>query len=481
MFACMALGYALGWYWQHKRRLLQPPDFGAPLHWTERDAAAWKLVEARAAASAALASDKLSDLTHYEATAREMAQELALFYHPGAVDPVSNLTIPEILAVIELAAHDLGELADRYLPGGHLLTVRDWRRAKLATDWYQSASTFYWAIAALFSPIETGARYAASQLGLSAPWQMLQQNLLLWFYTAFVHRLGTYLIELNSGRLRVGATRYREMVNRHAAGAVGEATTDAALVSITLLGQVKAGKSSVVNALLGEQKAKTDILPATTGVELYELKAPDLPSRLVIADTVGYGNAGPRADQAAATQEAARNSDLLLLVMHVLNPGRAADISLLDELNSWYVSHPELKKPPLIAVVTRVDLLSPAMEWAPPYDWRLGTRPKERSIREAVAAAKEQLGNRVLDVLPVCTAADKVWGIEEELLPAVMDRLDEAHGVALLRCVKGERDLGKVRKIFRQLLAVGKEAARIALEQYTKAKQVSTTSDGAKK
>ncbi len=36
--------------------------------------------------------------------------------------------------------------------------------------------------------------------------------LLVWFYTAYVHRLGTYLIELNSGRLRIGAVRYRELM-----------------------------------------------------------------------------------------------------------------------------------------------------------------------------------------------------------------------------------------------------------------------------
>jgi hypothetical protein len=68
--------------------------------------------------------------------------------------------------------------------------------------------------------------------------------------------------------------------------------------------------------------------------------------------------------------------------------------------------------------------------------------------------------------------------VDEELLPAIMERLDEAHGVALLRCLKGEKDTGKVRKILRQLLAVGREAARITWEQYTKPKP---TPDEAKK
>src|SRR5213076_2503382 len=94
----------------------------------------------------------------------------------------------------------------------HLLSVNNWRQARQAADWYNTASNIYWAISTLFAPVATGARYLASQVGMSLPFQKLQTNLLLWFYTAFVHRLGTYLIDLNSGRLRVGAGRYRELV-----------------------------------------------------------------------------------------------------------------------------------------------------------------------------------------------------------------------------------------------------------------------------
>ena len=74
----------------------------------------------------------------------------------------------------------------------------------------------------------------------------------------------------------------------------------------------------------------------------------------------------------------------------------------------------------------------------------------------------EQLGDLPADVIPVCAAPGKVFGIEEDLLPAVARHLDEARGVALLRVLRTEADLGKVTKVFRQLLAVGQEAARIA-------------------
>src|SRR5262245_33469765 len=268
---CMAAGYLLGLYWQRKKRLLRPAEFEVALHWTERDARAWKLVEAKAKAGADLPPAKLSEIAQYLATAQELAQELAAFYHPGAKDPVGNLTLPEVLAVVELSSHDLAEMVDRYLPGGHLMTINDWKRARQLTDWYGTASNLYWIAGALFDPIQTGLRFAASRVGLTEPWKALQQNLLLWFYTAYVHRLGNYLIELNSGRLRVGATRYRQLLDevKPPSAPAGPAppapppgehapAVTARPVTVTLFGQVKAGKSSLVNALLGERRALTD-------------------------------------------------------------------------------------------------------------------------------------------------------------------------------------------------------------------------------
>jgi predicted GTPase len=483
MALCMAAGYTLGWYWQRKRLLLHPPDFTAPKHWTERDKQGWQLVEARARAASSLPADKLTDLRHYQTTAEEMAAEMTRFYHPGETDPVNNRTVPEILAVIELAAHDLVKLVDQYVPGSHLLTIKDWRRAKQALDWYQPASNVYWAITALFSPLETGARFTASKLGLSQPWQQLQQNLILWFYTAFVHRLGTYLIELNSGRLRIGAARYRELLEATAPSStpavpekVSPAMAESARqVTIAVFGQVKAGKSSLINALLGERRALTDVLPATAGVERYDLQPQGIPSRLVLLDTVGYGHEGPKADQVAVTHDSACQVDLLLLVLHARNPARQADVQMLRDLRAWFASRPELKQPPLLAVVTHIDLLSPALEWSPPYNWRQPTRPKETNIQQAMAAVWEQVCEYAVGVLPVCTAIGKVYGVEEWLLPAITRQLDEARGVALLRCLRAEIDEDKIRKVFHQLLATAKQVTQIAWQDRKQQRTVEGT------
>src|SRR5262249_9013421 len=210
------------------------------------------------------------------------------------------------------------------------------------------AMNVYWAISALFDPINTALHYGASRLGVSTPLQMLQQNLYAWFFTAYVHRLGTYLIDLNSGRLRVGVERYRqlqaeaakaaevEVGDKVAAGpfipardGADDASDQIKQVTIAFVGQVKAGKSSLVNALLGEERARTAVTPMTEGVERFDLLTPGIPTRLVLLDTAGYHQTGATADQVKSTAEAARQADIVVLVLHARNPARKADGGLM--------------------------------------------------------------------------------------------------------------------------------------------------------
>src|SRR5262249_29756977 len=266
-------------------------------------------------------------------------------------------------------------------------------------------TNIYWLVSAMFDPISTGLRFAASKIGMSGQQQLLQQYVLIWIYTAFVERVGTYLIEVNSGRLRIGAERYRQLLrearpvptapapgaatNGEVAGPTPDAVDHVKRVTVTLFGQVKVGKSSLVNGLLGEQRAHADVLPATKEIARYELQPAGVPTRLVLLDTVGYAHTGPRGDQLKVTQQAPEKADLLLLVLHARNPGRQADLQMLKDLRKWYADHPELKRPPILAVLTHIDLLSPAMEWAPSYDWQQPKRPKEQQIQQAVAAVRE--------------------------------------------------------------------------------------------
>lgn len=465
----LATAYVLAWRWQKQIRAKQteaPP----PMHWTDRDRLAWRSVEDRLKDVEKIPDNQFGDPQFYFDAARQMAEFLARIYRPDARDPVGIVTVPEILTVIELASHDLNELAHTYVPGSHLMTVDHWRTARKAIDWYRSASNVYWLASAVVDPIKTVTRYVAAKYGMGKPLEAFQQNVILWFYSAYVRKVGFYLIELYSGRLKVGAARYRELMEAHEheanppvvvtpapEGTVTEPAAKPVGISVVLIGQVKAGKSSLVNALLGERKAATDVLPLTSDVTRYELVAPGVPTKLTLLDTAGYGRSGAAADNLEETATAVQSSDIVLLVMHARNPARKFDVDFYARLRQWFRDRPQLRFPPMIVVLTHVDLLTPAMEWAPPYDWAGGTRPKEKSMSEAVLAAKESFPD-VNGLVPCCTAARKEWGVNDELLPEIVALLGEAKAVSLLRCLHAEADEGKIKKVFSQLWAAGRKA-----------------------
>jgi uncharacterized protein len=472
MGLCLATAYILAWRWQKKIRAKQAQTQPS-LHWTDRDREAWKVVEARVKAADTVPSTKFEEPRFYFDTAQEMAQELSRAYRPDSTDPIGIVTVPEILTVIELAAQDLNEMVKSYVPGSHLMTVDHWKKARRAIDWYRNASNAYWLASAVLDPIRTATRYVAAKYGMGKPLEAFQQNVILWFYAAYVRELGFYLVELYSGRLKVGTVRYRELMaaHKHDPGVVvtpedADASVpveeppkqSAAGVGIIVIGQVKAGKSSLINALLGEQRAATDILPLTDEVTKYDLKSPGVPKHLVLLDTTGYGRAGAEKDNLEETAQAVQGSDLVMIATHARSPGRKADVDFYARLREWVKARPQLRFPPVLAVVTHVDLLTPAMEWAPPYDWATGTRPKEKSIRDAVEAVREAFPG-VQGVIPVCAAEGRVWNVQEQLLPAIVELLGEAKAVALLRCLHAEADDGKVRKVFTQMWEAGKKIA----------------------
>src|SRR5437870_5406015 len=108
--------------------------------------------------------------------------------------------------------------------------------------------------------------------------------------------------------------------------------------------------------------------------------------------------------------------------------------------------------PPILGILSHIDLLTPAVEWAPPYNWTNPQRPKEHQIHQAWEAARNQLGQFLVGIVPLCTAEGKVHGVDEWFLPTLAELLDDAHAVALLRCIRAETNTRKIRKVFHQLL-----------------------------
>ncbi len=476
MATCFLTAYALGWYWSRQLRRATPAADGEPLpvYWTDRDRTAWDIVEAKIATMPPVPTKELTDLSRYATQTQELAVAVARVYRPGQADPFAHLTMPEVLACGELVTHDLTKLVREGVPGSHLFTLGDVQRlynvVDSATTWYPRLRNVYWAASLVFNPIKTAAQIAYTK-GMMGPAQDgVKANVLQWFQAVYLREVGRYLIELNSGRLRVGAKRYLELTRTAADPAVvadapagADPVVEPLPLTVAIVGPVKAGKSSLANALLGEQRAATDVLPLTAGLVRYTLRRPGLPA-FTIVDSAGFGLAGPTEDDVQTALLAAKEADVLLLVVPARSAARAPETEFLDRLLKAMAAVPNLKPPPLVGVLTHIDLISPAMEWAPPYDFAAGTRPKEVNVRDAVSAAGELFGKGVETVVPVCASAGKVTGVQDELLAAILARVGEARGVSLLRALYTEADADKAKRVWRQLQTAGGHAARLLLD-----------------
>ena len=131
---------------------------------------AWQIVEAQLKATEQVDMVKLGQPQFYFDTSLKLAHDLATVYHPGLSQPMGNVTIPELLSVAELAAQDLGRLANEYFPGGHLLTLNNLQQAQGAVKWYKRATNAWWAVAGLLDPIRTGCGSSPRGPGLASLW-----------------------------------------------------------------------------------------------------------------------------------------------------------------------------------------------------------------------------------------------------------------------------------------------------------------------
>ena len=461
--------WSVAWFLLRRARPAEVPlpEIGSRLHWTPQDQAAAEIIVAEQGRADQATAEQLTRLDFYQQRTIELATQLARHYHPKSDDPLGSLSVVELLTVVQLVAEDMEGWFQQYVPGSHLVSVSQWRLLSQAPGWWNTARNVGWIASVIANPLNLG-RYVVTKAIVDPATKQLQSNLLGACFMLYVRQVGYYLIELNSGRLRGGSARYRQTMERLAPAIAGAAasvsgTTPAGVtVTIAIVGQVKAGKSSLANCLLRDQQAAVDVLPLTRDVTRYELSGDDVTDRasdrLILLDTAGYSDSGATASQREATREAVRQADLVLLVLDARSPAKQADAAMLAEMHGWFKEQNRLKPPSVIGVVSKVDGLSPLMEWSPPYHWEEPSRPKERSIRAAVDYAAESLGPGLSATVPVVTDREhnRVYGIDEWLLPTISLHLEEARAVSLVRTLHRDYDQQRAWQVLSQFLDAGR-------------------------
>jgi predicted GTPase len=235
-----------------------------------------------------------------------------------------------------------------------------------------------------------------------------------------------------------------------------EAPALAEPLRILILGQVNAGKSSLVNALSEEIKAAVDVLPATRGYTAYELKRDGLPEALLI------DGPGLSADAAAMLEllEEVNDSDLILWVSSATRPDRDTDRKGLDALRDHLAARLERRAPPILIVLTHVDQLRPSQDWNPPYDLLDKENAKAVSIGEAVQVVGAELGAPVQSVVPVCLDEKRGHYNVDVVWAKTLDVMPEAQGARLIRVLAAAGSQTSWLRVWSQAVNAGRVIAR---------------------
>jgi uncharacterized protein len=479
VFLCgEALLLALFRRWSRKEGALLPqPPTALPAEFAPRDEAAWGLVK-EYLDRVDSGEITLTSLDQFWSLGQEILGRVAAFYRPGDKEPLLAVQVPLLFRAIEETARDLAQVtAD--LPFAHRITIGDAVRGYRMHQKLQPAYKAYRLLYPLWNWKNALFQLAVTDRLFDVTKETLGQWLLKWY----VDRVGYHAIELYSGKLLL-TRRFEQAPVPPSAPPAAEIHADGRgetpeSLRVLVLGQVKAGKSSLVNALFGEVRAATDVVPTTARLTPYVLQRADFGGALTISDMGGYEDPSvPRERLEEALAEAVR-SDLILLVVSAVNVAREPDRRLLAQLRDRFTAQPELRPPPVIVVLTHIDLLRPRRDWAPPYNVTAADSPKAQSIRGALDAVAEDLGLPSEFMVPVCLLPERLYNVEEALVPLLVQVLPEAKRTLFLRSLKTLREQEQWELLWRQarasgrfLLQVGGEVLRKSLEQVLTEKRI---------
>ncbi|GAA4457153.1 GTPase family protein [Novipirellula rosea] len=415
---------------------LSAPDF-----WTPQDSSAIRIVEDYRREVQDIDAQSIMDFNRYIRDAQILAERLAKHYHNRTSDELFHpLTLVEILAVIHLAAEDLEQWVLASIPGSDLATIGQIKRLPKVVNALDVVQKVVYVGSAVLNPAKMLA-YPLWRKSANVTVE-LQNELIRGFYQRFLRQLGYYLIEMYSGRLRSGSRLYRsefsemaDIAHEFDRGETSIDDLDDLSTTIAVMGQVNAGKSSLLNALLHNQVATTNVLPETRSVTRHQYSVPGSASEVTLLDTPGYDEADVSRFQLAEIQKAAKTADIIMLVMAANSSARDADRQMLDEVAAVYDQARRLKPPAVIVVLTHIDLLRPVREWDPPYNWRQPHTLKEESMAAAVQYARELFGDKISGYACVYTGTEHPIdsGTLDDVVSEMVAHLDHGHGAAILK------------------------------------------------
>ncbi len=422
--------------------------------WPPTAEAAWALVEELATQ---IEPDDwpLDENTRLGALGQQTLERVAGYFHPEVEQPLLELTLPHTLLIIERASRDLRASLTDHIPFSHQLSLGTLARAYRWKPFAERLLGFYRAGQFVVNPASAVLNEVWAALR-GRGYALARKDLYRWLLQEYVRKIGGYAIDLYSGHLPLdedpaGRATARSARDLDTAEAATVETQTGEPLRILVLGRANAGKSSLINALFGQLRAATDLTPDTTrALTPYRLEREGLEIALIF-DTPGVERLADK-----SLHEAVAIADMILWVSAAHRPDRQAERQTLDALRLAQTARIDRRAPPLLVVVTHIDHLRPLREWQPPYDLTDSRSLKAMSIQAAVTALATDLEVPVGNVIPVCLGEGRVYNVEDTLWAALLDQMDRAQRVRLLRCQDARRREENWMLLRRQLANAGR-------------------------
>lgn len=444
--AATALVSLIAWpitRWLRSHESVAPVSGTTPsAEWPPAGKKAWESVQ-EIASRVAAENPPLDEPQSLLDTARNVIETVAQQFHPRSGRAVLEIPVPHLLRIVELVAADLRRECSANIPGSHILTINDLVKLRKLV---QVAPTLF-RLYRLGSLIVDPAGALMREMSALAQDQMLSSSVdetKRWLWHFAIQRVGYYAIELYSGHLVLRGVEFAAYTSTGSQREMAESkqrttTLENEPLRILVIGQVKAGKSSLVNALFGETKAAVDVVPRTRDVDAYLLERDGL-QRAIILDTAGYDEATRTQAALDEAEDQIARCDLIVVVSSATMAARDVDRRLLSQVRNLFQRDPNREFPPLVVAVTHIDQLRPFREWNPPYDLSNPQGAKARAIRDAVETIAAELQVELERVVPVCLAGSERYNVEEGLIPVILSSLRAAQRLKYMRCLREYKD-----------------------------------------